>query len=152
MSGIIGGRGWDEGGTSLEGGDRWRRVPVRWPAVGLLVMFVASVLVGAPLARGATGDNPVVTENNLPGSTGWRIPAPGNLVANDADRQIKGYASATSVNKGETIGFNVSVNPAQSFTVDVYRLGWYGGTGGRLMRSIGPVSGATQPGCPMDAT
>src|SRR4051794_5036009 len=122
-------------------------------AVALIAVVTAamSVLV-APRARAVTGSNATVDENAKPGNTGWQIPTSGNTVADDASGQIKGYASATSVNKGESIGFNVSVNPAQSFTLDVYRLGYYGGLGGRLMKSFGTVSGGTQPRCPRDAT
>src|SRR3954452_24089764 len=123
---------------------------VRVTAVGMVIAVLAAMLV-APRARAVTGSNPVVEENAKPGNTGWQIPTPGNTVADDATNQIKGYASATSVNKGGSIGVHVTVNPAQSFSVDVYRLGYYGGAGARLVRSISPVSGVTQPACPFDA-
>src|SRR5437879_5218190 len=35
--------------------------------------------------------------------------------------------------------------------MDVYRMGWYQGLGGRLMQSIPPLEGVTRPGCPVDA-
>ena len=35
-------------------------------------------------------------------------------------------------------------NPASEFTLDVYRLGYYGGDGGRLVEKLGPFSGKTQ--------
>ncbi|PYN83335.1 MAG: Ig domain-containing protein group 1 domain-containing protein, partial [Candidatus Rokuibacteriota bacterium] len=88
-------------------------------------------------------------ENQQPGTSQWRLSAKGT----DAVGQIKGYASATSVNKGGNITFYVSVNPAaQNYTIDVYRIGWYQGLGGRLMQSIGPLIGVQQPTCPTDAT
>ena len=46
----------------------------------------------------------------------------------------------------------MSVNPAQTYTIDVYRIGWYQGLGGRLMQHIGPLSGVQQPTCPTDAS
>src|SRR5439155_1270751 len=92
--------------------------------------------------------NPIVIENQQAGTSQWQI----SLIGTDAVGQIKGYASATSVNKGENITFYVSVNPAQSYTIDVYRMGWYQGLGGRLMQHIGPLNGALQPACPTDAT
>src|SRR2546426_5979402 len=55
-----------------------------------------------------------------------------------------GYASATSVNKGGSINLHISVNPAQTFTMDVYRMGWYQGLGGRLLQHIGPLNGVQQ--------
>jgi hypothetical protein len=66
----------------------------------------------------AWGQNPIVIENQNQGSTNWNIGESGT----DAVGQIKGYASAASINKGESITFYVSVNPAQTFTIDVYRL------------------------------
>lgn len=107
---------------------------------------------------GATGvayaqtANPIVTENQQPGSSAWQIPQTGYTLAGDGTGQIKGYASATSVNKGGTIDLYVSVNPAQQYTIDVYRMGWYGGTGGRLMQSLGSFSGTTQPKPTADST
>lgn len=94
--------------------------------------------------------NPIVIENQQPGSSAWDIPT--DHLANDTTRQIKGYASATSVNKGEDITFYVTTNVAETYTIDVYRIGWYQGLGGRLMQHIGPLNGSPQPTCPMDAT
>jgi uncharacterized membrane protein len=103
------------------------------------------------LATTASGQsNPIVIENQQPGTSNWQISY--NFTATDVGGQIKGYASATSVNKGENITFRVSVNPAQTYTIDIYRMGWYQGLGGRLMQHIGPLNGVMQPTCPTDAT
>ena len=100
-----------------------------------------------------TGPNPIVIENQQQGSANWQLGATyGRPYADDGNQQIKGYASATSINKGESISFMVTVNPAQSYTIDVYRIGWYQALGGRLMQHIGPLNGTTQPACPVDAT
>ena len=96
--------------------------------------------------------SPIVLENQQPGSGNWRMWLHNIPPADDVNKQIKGYASATSVNKGESITFYVTVNPAQQYTMDVYRMGWYQGLGGRLMQSIGPLQGVAQPDCPVDAT
>ena len=79
------------------------------------------------------------TENQKPGTTDW-------LLANtrvDPPTQyrcpwIEGYCSRTSVRAGETIEFKVSTNPASSYTIDLYRLGYYGGKGGRHIYRLGP--------------
>jgi hypothetical protein len=125
----------------------------RWLLGAVLTALASSALIARAAPAGAASDglNPVVTENRLQGSSGWRIPSAGNAVADDVLGQIKGYASSTSVNQGESISFHVSVTPPQSFTMEVYRLGWYGGEGGRLVRSVGPIDGIEQPSCPMDA-
>lgn len=57
---------------------------------------------------------------------------------------IEGYCSRTSVRAGERISFHVSTNPASRFTIDVYRMGYYGGSGGRHMAHLGPFPGVVQ--------
>ena len=93
-------------------------------------------------------DNPIVTENQRAGTTEWQI----DLPSNDAVEEIKGYASATSINKGEKITFYVSVNPAQTYSIDLYRIGWYQGLGGRLVQHIGPLEGIQQNTCTLEPT
>jgi Ricin-type beta-trefoil lectin domain-like len=94
--------------------------------------------------------NPITEENLNPGSRGWVLSPDGSHAATDAVGQIKGYMSATSVNKGQSIDFKISVSPAQNFTIEVYRVGYYGGMGARLMQTIGPIAGTTQETCPRD--
>jgi hypothetical protein len=109
---------------------------------------LAFLVLALGTARAQT--NPIVIENQQPGSAAWDLDT--SKVGTDTVGQIKGYASAASINKGENITFYVSTNPAQTYTIDVYRVGWYQGLGGRLMQHIGPLNGVTQPTCPMDAT
>jgi hypothetical protein len=45
----------------------------------------------------------------------------------------------------------VSVNPAQPYVIDVYRMGWYGGLGGRLHLHVA-LNGVRQPPCGLDAS
>jgi hypothetical protein len=117
---------------------------------GLLLAVLSAAGSTALLPATATAQsNPIVIENQQPGTSQWRI---SGTTATDAAGQIKGYASATSVNKGASITFNVTVNPAQTYTIDVYRIGWYQGLGGRLMQHIGPLSGFQQTTCPTDST
>src|SRR6202171_6170686 len=119
-----------------------------WSLLKQLFLVVAAGIVLLPTAMAQS--NPIVTENQQPGTSNWQIPW--GLSADDVTGQIKGYASATSVNKGQNITFHVSVNPAQTYTIDVYRMGWYQGLGGRLMEHIGPLVGFQQPVCPIDST
>jgi len=112
-------------------------------------LFVA-VAFSALAVSAAAQSNPITIENQQPGTTAWQIPW--GSTGSDGVGQVKGYASAVSVNKGDNITFNVSVNPAQSYTIDIYRIGWYQGLGGRLLQHIGPLNGTQQPKCPTDAT
>lgn len=94
--------------------------------------------------------NPIQTENQNTGSTGWQIDYSNaaTKVADDINGQIRGYASATSVNKGSSINFHVSVKPAQKYTIEIYRLGYYQGKGGRLMLTTAQLNGTQQTACP----
>jgi hypothetical protein len=56
---------------------------------------------------------------------------------------VEGYASATSVNRGETISFFIS-SSAPKYKMTIYRLGWYGGAGARKMMSV-TLNGTKQP-------
>lgn len=115
-------------------------------AAGLASWWLSSAGPGKA-ATAAADTNPIVAENALPGTDAWRLSL---NPSDDITKQIKGYASATSVNPGDTITLYVTVNPAQTFTLDVYRIGYYQGLGGRLMLHDS-VSGVTQPDAVVDA-
>ena len=121
-----------------------------WVKPTELVWLVLRASCLLAVAGIASAQNPIVIENQQPGSSQWQIPW--GSAGTDVGGQIKGYASATSVNKGQKITFYVSVNPGQNYTIDVYRMGWYQGLGGRLMQHIGPLKGSKQPTCPTNAT
>jgi N,N-dimethylformamidase beta subunit-like, C-terminal len=74
-----------------------------------------------------------VAENGKPGTPDWEIMSPADA------REIEGYASKTSVNGGEPIDLFVSTIAAR-YTIDIYRMGWYGGSGAR--RVAGPIERA----------
>ncbi len=90
------------------------------------------------LAAAGYAANPIQTENAKPGSTEWEAT---NLALNG---EIQGYASLTSVNRGGQISFFISTSDP-SYTVDIFRMGWYGGAGGRRMLPPIPLSGTPQP-------
>jgi beta-lactamase class A len=73
--------------------------------------------------------NPIPLENAKAGTTAWRGP-------DVQDGAIEAYASQTSVAPGETIRFHVSASPAEPYHIHVYRIGWYGGAGGREVACI----------------
>ncbi|MCB1209291.1 MAG: twin-arginine translocation signal domain-containing protein, partial [Verrucomicrobiales bacterium] len=58
---------------------------------------------------------------------------------------IEGYCSRQSLKVGEKIDIFVSTRPAAEFQIEVFRMGWYGGAGSRLMTTIGPLKGKEQP-------
>jgi hypothetical protein len=73
--------------------------------------------------------NRIQKENRQPGTTAWQLTNPAD------DRQIEGYASLTSVPVGGNISLFVNTADA-TYSLTVYRMGWYGGKGGRRM--LGP--------------
>ena len=128
------------------------RRPRRVGALGLTLSIAAAVLTAmaaSPQRPVFAAANPIVTENQQPGSSAWQL---GSLVSDDGTGQIKGYASATSVNQTQSIIFYVTVNPVQTYSIDVYRIGWYASLGGRLRLHAGPLSGVHQQTCPRDGT
>jgi hypothetical protein len=89
------------------------------------------------------GSNPIVIENQNGGSSGWRMSNP----VSQSNPEIMGYADATSVNRGSVIDFKISLAQAGNYNIEVFRLGYYGGAGGRLLHSSGTQSGRAQPAC-----
>ena len=58
--------------------------------------------------------------------------------------RIEGYCSAMSVRAGDTIKVMVSTNPVSEFDLEIFRTGYYGGTGGRFMKRFDSIQGKTQ--------
>ena len=90
-------------------------------------------------------------ENARPGTTDWIltkvIREKGETYQNGWNRRkaIEGYVSHTSIKAGETLKVYVSTDPADKYRLDIYRMGFYGGKGGRLMKTINDLRGTPQP-------
>jgi hypothetical protein len=120
-----------------------------------LLKRVAGVGLGAALGPLASGEpaklgslrrDLISSENEKPGTTEWL------LTKTRVDPKtkyrcpwIEGYCSRTSVRAGDTLDIMVSTNPASKFVIDLYRLGYYGGKGGRHLVQLGPFRGQVQP-------
>ena len=107
----------------------------------------------ASLARGAGEKRGViVAENARPGTRDWMLARPRiDPASKHRCPWIEGFASAASVRAGETVRFHVSTRPAVRWTLHLYRMGWYGGDGGRLVAELGPFDGMEQPEPPTAA-
>lgn len=93
-----------------------------------------------PTPQVATTSTDILRENALHGTSSWQIPS-----GKAASTEIEAYASATSVLPGQTLTFYVSTQKeGTSYSIIIYRLGWYGGLGGRLMTSQGNQIGFAQ--------
>lgn len=128
------------------------RISVRKSALFVRTVIVAALLgllaVAAPSGPAkadpcASGGNPVVCENSLPGTpqSTWDVGA-------GEGGTIQGFADPFSVNLGGTINFKIQ-SPASSYAVDIYRMGYYGGDGARLITSLTPniSTSQNQPSC-----
>jgi hypothetical protein len=109
-------------------------------ARALLTAAVLALLLGMHArAEAAPSPNAVARENALPGTSSWQRRL-------DGDVQI--YGSEISAAPGDLLEFHVST-PFR-YRILVYRLGWYAGTGGRLMGCLpscsGDEQGLVQPG------
>src|SRR5437764_6295990 len=110
---------------------------------------VNSLIVQAtPVPRACSTGNAIVLENCYPGNNPWNV----RNAATIASGGIEGYATAASINKGESVGLKVNSADGSTFRVEVYRTGYYGGAGARLFSVISGVTGIAQPACTTDAT
>jgi hypothetical protein len=84
--------------------------------------------------------NAIQVENGRPGARDWfRKMAP--------EATIEGYASQLSLAPGDTLALHVSTKPANSYRVEIYRLGWYHGAGARRLACL-PFCGGGKEGHP----
>ena len=112
---------------------------------------LVSWLLCASISAAGAEENPVVRENQKPGTREWLLKnlEPVDVKSSDDHfrrrKAIEGYCSHASIRAGDTLTVFVSVSPAGKYKADVYRLGYYGGEGGRLVHSTGPLEAAPQP-------
>ena len=108
-----------------------------------------AVLAAATLAAVVTGSGPSAARaSGVAASAGtWRVVPP------SAPRAIEGYASQTSVAPGEQLDLHVGTTPAERYRIEIHRIGWYAGKGGRriacLPRGVArPTSVGARARCP----
>ena len=103
------------------------------------IAMIVSALASRPgtaegRARASAAHRSVIwRENQKAGNWGWIASAAPNGA-------IEGYGSQLSVVAGQTVELHVRTDPAAPYRVAVYRLGWYGGAGARLV--------SCEPSCP----
>jgi len=93
------------------------------PVVIGLVLLVAAV---PSAAAQAAPSNPIQQENARPGTPGW-------IAGAFQDSRIKGYASSQSAARGGDLEMHVATPAGVDYRVEIVRIGWYGGAGGRLV-------------------
>jgi hypothetical protein len=127
-------------GARSEGDRHWRLFLRLTTAVALACIAALAGATARPEAAGAAV-NAIQAENAKPGTTAWQLP-------NNTQTQstsIQGYASEISVAPGDGLQMHVSTIPAASYRIEIYRLGWYHGAGGRREACLPSCSGS-EPG------
>ncbi|HYG20196.1 MAG TPA: N,N-dimethylformamidase beta subunit family domain-containing protein [Ohtaekwangia sp.] len=118
----------------------------------LFIFLAAALFTQCSTTKEATTaeENPIVKENRLEGTTAWLIDVPEKQCEYPDHQwcrrpQVEGYCSQASYKAGDTLNIFVSTEPAKTYTIDLYRMGYYNGKGGRLMKTVGPLQGKSQP-------
>ena len=111
-----------------------------------LALLAAAIIACSPAAQSRNSPAPapapkdtrgaaVFLENRLSGTPGWSWP--------DHGSGISGYAVPSSVDLGGEVSIAVST-ASTTYDIDVYRIGWYSGSLGRLVRSTHGLKGRSQ--------
>src|SRR5689334_16828399 len=134
--------------------------------IAIIVLLLIVSLAASRTTEAKPKFNKIIEENQKTGTTSWRsadldrafqesrrekddkkhstsyADSGSNAAATTwADtRVIKGYADQTSVNHGQPIKFYISTSQP-SYTIEIYRMGWYSGTGARFITSVPALVG-----------
>ncbi|MCL4215818.1 MAG: hypothetical protein KJ052_02255 [Candidatus Hydrogenedentes bacterium] len=107
-------------------------------------LFASALDAASEEPGSAELQQPIVAENALPGSPDWQLTRVRLDNGGFRSPWIEGYCSRQSVEAGESIDIMVSTNPPRQFEIEVFRMGYYGGQGARLMTKLGPFQGMVQ--------
>src|SRR5256885_3140628 len=126
-----------------------RRSTLSWSRLAFRVLLLTAAqvcLAFSAFASCTAARNTIEAENCLPGTppSQWYVRGTGST-------NIQGFTTDISVNAGETVLFKVSA-AVPLYRIDIYRMGYYGGQGGRYITSVSPSSllPQIQPQCLSD--
>lgn len=110
------------------------------------VLLVALLFTVLPVSAAERDAELIRRENALEGARDWQLT---RVKLDDPTgvrtSLIEGYCSRQSVAAGESLDIMVSTKPARPFKIEIFRTGYYGGRGARLMKALGPFEGQSQP-------
>jgi hypothetical protein len=114
-------------------------------AAWLLILTGTCMLVtGCTTGEAAVSPAPAAQPTAAEMESGGPAVAAIQLTNPATNSEIEGYASAVSVNRGEDIKLFVNTKEP-SYTLEVFRVGWYNGRGMRRMADAIRLSGVSQP-------
>ena len=127
--------GWEEVALRFRRPTHWMRVHHRdskCRPTGLRLAMACGLGLALEVPHVVAQPNPIVIENTLPGSppSAWDVTGAG-------DYSIQGFATEISVAPGDVISFKVDT-PATDYRLDIYRVGYYGGSGARHVATVQP--------------
>jgi len=122
-----------------------------FPSAAAQAASIQPVLAAPQQDACASPANEIVAENCLPGNpeSEWDIDLDpeADATLGAGDPSIQGFATDISVNRGSTIQFKIDNKSGNAYTIPIYRLGYYGGNGARLITTLTPTQLAPQPVC-----
>jgi hypothetical protein len=89
----------------------------------------------------------VALENRAIGTRAWRLPGPPDEIGGAAHGPVTGYVGSQGIAPGERQAVYVNAYGTRTVTLQVFRMGWYGGRGGRLVLQSAPLTAVSQPAC-----
>ena len=128
-------------------------------AAAAALMPSAAARVATPAADTTSAQSPSIQSASVQSATAQQA-APLNKIALENQKQgtpesiwslpnginstnIQGFTTQISTNLGQTVDFKVNTN-SKHYRIDIYRLGYYGGDGARLVSSIEKNMSAAQ--------
>ena len=128
------------------------RVPL-FIACSMVCAFLSVPLQGQTFGCSPAAVNPIVCENSKPGNSPSDWDLPGGVDSTTGDPTLTGFATDISVNQGGMVHFKVN-STASAYRIDIYRIGYYGGLGGRLVATVTPsvTLPQSQPACLTDTS
>ncbi len=122
---------------------------MRRGAIGILATAFLIVMPLITATAASASPNAIQAENAKPGTAAWDLPGGTALNIPTPTTAIQGYTSEISVQPRDVLHMHVSATPAAAYQIQVYRLGWYQGRGGRLIACLPSCAiselGITQP-------
>src|SRR5947208_9727874 len=115
------------------------------------LMAEAAAIAGCASHTGRVGTAHILqAENQRQGTTDWMLT---NTRIDPKTKYrcpwIEGYCSHTSIKAGDELSVFVSTNPPAPFTLEIYRMGYYQGMGGKRVMRTPPIAGKAQPDPPV---
>lgn len=95
---------------------------------------------GILLGQNGVESKSLISENEQPGTTAWKIPA------TSSTNELNGFANLSYAHDGQVVTFYVN-SFAPTYRVFAYRMGYYNGAGARQVWESKDLTGFVQPSC-----